>query len=79
MAKKPFVEHVEMHGHIVDSLLLPKVLDAVLSRGGTYQIEQFQLGLGSALSVLLFLTVLLLAFIIVKLFRVDLARARGEG
>ncbi|MFT4286046.1 carbohydrate ABC transporter permease [Nocardioides sp.] len=42
-------------------------------------IEQFQLGLGSALSVLLFLTVLLLAFLIVKLFRVDLARARGEA
>ena len=42
-------------------------------------IEQFQLGLGSALSVLLFLTVLLLAFLIVKLFRVDLAQARGEG
>lgn len=44
MPKKPFVEHVEMHGHIVDSLLLPKVLDAVLTRGGTYHIEQFQLG-----------------------------------
>jgi multiple sugar transport system permease protein len=42
-------------------------------------IEQFQLGLGSALSVLLFLTVLLLAYLIVKLFRVDLAQARGEG
>jgi len=42
-------------------------------------IEQFQLGLGSALSVLLFLTVLLLAFLIVKLFRVDLAQARGES
>ncbi|MBS43364.1 MAG: ABC transporter permease [Nocardioides sp.] len=41
-------------------------------------IEQFQLGMGSALSVLLFLSVLLVAFIIVKLFRVDLARARGE-
>jgi multiple sugar transport system permease protein len=42
-------------------------------------IEQFQLGLGSALSVLLFLTVLLLAWLIVKLFRVDLASARGES
>lgn len=42
-------------------------------------IEQFQLGMGSALSVLLFLSVLLLAFGIVKLFRVDLASARGEG
>ena len=42
-------------------------------------IEQFQLGMGSALSVLLFLSVLLLAFLIVRLFRVDLAQARGEG
>jgi len=42
-------------------------------------IEQLQLGLGSALSVLLFLTVLLLAWLIVTLFRVDLAQARGEA
>jgi multiple sugar transport system permease protein len=42
-------------------------------------IEQFELGVGSALSVLLFLSVLLLAFLIVKIFRVDLARARGEA
>ena len=41
-------------------------------------IEQFQLGMGSALSVLLFLSVLLIAFLIVKLFRVDLAAARQE-
>jgi len=41
-------------------------------------IEQFQLGMGSALSVLLFLTVLLLAWLIVKFFRVDLSQARGE-
>ncbi len=38
------VEHVEMTGHIVDSLLLPKVLDAILSRGGSYHIESFKLG-----------------------------------
>ncbi len=42
-------------------------------------IEQVQLGLGSALSVLLFASVLLLAWLIVKGFRVDLASARGEG
>jgi multiple sugar transport system permease protein len=42
-------------------------------------IEQVQLGVGSALSVLLFLSVLLLAWLIIKLFRVDLAQARGEG
>jgi len=42
-------------------------------------IEQFQLGIGSALSVLLFLSVLVVAFLIVKLFRVDLADARQES
>lgn len=42
-------------------------------------IEQFQLGLGSALSVLLFISVLLVAWIIVKVFRVDLAAARQES
>jgi multiple sugar transport system permease protein len=42
-------------------------------------IQQMQLGMGSALSVLLFLAVLIIAFLIVKLFRVDLASARQEG
>ncbi len=42
-------------------------------------IEQFELGLGSALSVLLFLSVLIIAFILVKLFRVDLAAARRDA
>jgi len=42
-------------------------------------IEQFQLGIGSALSVLLFLSVLVVAFVIVKLFKVNLADARQEG
>lgn len=42
-------------------------------------IEQFQLGMGSALSVLLFLSVLVVAFAIVRVFRVDLAQARQEA
>ncbi|MGJ9413064.1 carbohydrate ABC transporter permease [Aeromicrobium sp. CF4.19] len=42
-------------------------------------IEQFQLGIGSALSVLLFLSVLVVAYVIVKLFRVDLSSARQES
>ncbi|MGA8847996.1 MAG: sugar ABC transporter permease [Nocardioides sp.] len=41
-------------------------------------IEQFQLGIGSALSVLLFLSVLIVAFLIMKIFRVNLAAARQE-
>jgi lysine-ketoglutarate reductase/saccharopine dehydrogenase-like protein (TIGR00300 family) len=40
----PHVEHVEMTGHVIDSLLLPKVLDAILSRGGRYNIETLNLG-----------------------------------
>jgi lysine-ketoglutarate reductase/saccharopine dehydrogenase-like protein (TIGR00300 family) len=40
----PHLEHVEMSGHIVDSLLLPKVLDAILSRSGRYHIETLRLG-----------------------------------
>jgi lysine-ketoglutarate reductase/saccharopine dehydrogenase-like protein (TIGR00300 family) len=42
--KFAYVEQVEMAGHIVDSLLLPKVLDAILARGGQYHIENFDLG-----------------------------------
>ena len=38
------VETVLMQGHIVDSLLLPKVLDAILSRGGRYHIRELVLG-----------------------------------
>ena len=38
------VEEVELHGHILDSLLLPKVLDVILSRGGSYVIKNIQVG-----------------------------------
>jgi len=38
------VEEVELHGHIIDSLLLPKVLDTILSRGGSYVIKDIRIG-----------------------------------
>jgi multiple sugar transport system permease protein len=41
-------------------------------------INRVEMGLGSAISVLLFLSVLIIAFMFIKLFRVDLAQARGE-
>ena len=45
MAKtKSFVEEVELQGHIIDSLLLPKVLDEILTRGGTYVMKEIKLG-----------------------------------
>jgi lysine-ketoglutarate reductase/saccharopine dehydrogenase-like protein (TIGR00300 family) len=37
-------ETVELDGHIVDSLLLAKVLDLILEAGADYEIEQFALG-----------------------------------
>jgi lysine-ketoglutarate reductase/saccharopine dehydrogenase-like protein (TIGR00300 family) len=39
-----FVEEVEIHGHIIDSLLLPKVLDEILTRGGAFTIKDVQVG-----------------------------------
>ena len=41
---KSFVEEIELQGHIIDSLLLPKVLDEILTRGGTYVLKEIKLG-----------------------------------
>jgi lysine-ketoglutarate reductase/saccharopine dehydrogenase-like protein (TIGR00300 family) len=41
---KSFVEEIELQGHIIDSLLLPKVLDEILTRGGTYVLKEITLG-----------------------------------
>ena len=35
-----FVEQVEIAGRIIDSLILPKVLDAIAAGGGTFRIAQ---------------------------------------
>src|SRR5262249_60663587 len=40
----PFVEEVELQGHIIDSLLLPKVLDEILTRGGNYVMKDIRIG-----------------------------------
>ncbi len=42
--KSAFVEEVEIEGHIIDSLLLPKVLDEILTQGGSYVIKEIQVG-----------------------------------
>ena len=39
-----FVEEVEIQGHIIDSLLLPKVLDEILTRGGSYILRDIRVG-----------------------------------
>jgi lysine-ketoglutarate reductase/saccharopine dehydrogenase-like protein (TIGR00300 family) len=43
-AAEPFVEEVELQGHIIDSLLLPKVLDEILTHGGSYVIRDIRIG-----------------------------------
>lgn len=37
-------EEVQLQGHIIDSLLLPKVLDTILTRGGSYVIKDMKIG-----------------------------------
>src|SRR5260370_14786511 len=43
-ANAPCVEEVELQGHILDSLLLPKVLDEILTRGGSYEMKDIRIG-----------------------------------
>ncbi|GIW86516.1 MAG: TIGR00300 family protein [Isosphaeraceae bacterium] len=38
------VEEVEVRGHIIDSLLLPKILDRVLQMGGQFEIKKCEIG-----------------------------------
>src|SRR5262249_41104741 len=37
-------EEVEVKGHIVDSLLLPKILDRILLMGGRFEIKECKIG-----------------------------------
>ncbi|MBP89462.1 MAG: TIGR00300 family protein [Planctomycetaceae bacterium] len=40
----PFTETVEMRGHIIDSLILPKVLDTITVADGAFKIEDIVIG-----------------------------------
>jgi lysine-ketoglutarate reductase/saccharopine dehydrogenase-like protein (TIGR00300 family) len=37
-------EEVEIRGHIIDSLILPKILDSILNGGGTFRISRIAIG-----------------------------------
>ena len=39
-----FSETIELRGHIIDSLILPKVLDQILTHGGNFKITEVQIG-----------------------------------
>jgi lysine-ketoglutarate reductase/saccharopine dehydrogenase-like protein (TIGR00300 family) len=40
----PSVEEVEVRGHIIDSLILPKVLDTITAAGGSFRIKNVTIG-----------------------------------
>ena len=40
----PHQETVLLEGHIIDSLILPKVLDTILMMGGTFDLADVQIG-----------------------------------
>src|SRR5579883_1898548 len=40
----PFVEEVELQGHIIDSLILPKILDEILTHGGSFVLKDIRIG-----------------------------------
>ena len=42
----PCSEEVELEGHIIDSLILPKVLDEITSLEGDYELRDVQIGHG---------------------------------
>jgi lysine-ketoglutarate reductase/saccharopine dehydrogenase-like protein (TIGR00300 family) len=42
----PVVEEVEIAGHIIDSLILPKVLDSITAGGGRFRIADITIGQG---------------------------------
>jgi lysine-ketoglutarate reductase/saccharopine dehydrogenase-like protein (TIGR00300 family) len=39
-----FVEEVEVRGHIIDSLILPKILDTIMAGGGNFVIKNIAIG-----------------------------------
>ncbi len=47
-SKAGATEEIEVRGHIVDSLLLPKILDRILLMGGTFEIRDCKIGVHRA-------------------------------
>src|SRR5215471_5255285 len=37
-------ETIELRGHIIDSLILPKVLDEIIARGSAFKIGEIKIG-----------------------------------
>ncbi len=48
---KEFSKTIELRGHIIDSLILPKVYDEILDRGGNYSSDEIRIGKTKKISV----------------------------
>jgi lysine-ketoglutarate reductase/saccharopine dehydrogenase-like protein (TIGR00300 family) len=35
---------IELSGHIIDSMMLPRIFDTVMDRGGSFRVDEFQVG-----------------------------------
>ena len=44
MAELPYREVIELHGHIIDSYILPAIMDEVMDRGGEFEVLAIQVG-----------------------------------
>lgn len=40
----PFSEEIALEGHIIDSLILPRVFDAIMDLGGDFRVEDIRIG-----------------------------------
>ncbi len=40
----PLVEEIELEGHIIDSLILPRVFDVIMDLGGNFDVEEIRVG-----------------------------------
>src|SRR3954447_21077083 len=44
MPEYPQSEVVEVRGHIIDSMILPQIMDEVMSRGGEFDVQELDVG-----------------------------------
>ncbi len=44
MIERPFSEVVEIRGHIIDSMILPTIMDEIMDRGGDFDVQVFDIG-----------------------------------
>jgi lysine-ketoglutarate reductase/saccharopine dehydrogenase-like protein (TIGR00300 family) len=42
--ERPFRDVVELRGHIIDSMILPTIMDEIMDRGGDFHVEDLQVG-----------------------------------